>query len=110
MLEELVARQQCLTFDILRMDAAIADQRNAVNSQLLAAARQCFGDGGIRRHCVKELCPASAEIIRLSLIDVQPDEIHRRVMMTSGVSRTRLNSAHSAHEVGNRNNSKSLDL
>ena len=79
LLEELVARIENLPLFIPGVIAMFPDDHDAIDCQMIAATPQGFGDGGIDREAMLG-SPLAAQVAVGTLIDVQRDNLQRRLV------------------------------
>ena len=79
--EKLVARVEVLALFVVAVAAVLADEQDAVDGQIGSVQRQGVGDGGVDRHVGKAGRSILAQIAFGTLIHVQRDQIHGRVVV-----------------------------
>src|SRR5688572_9980828 len=83
LLEELVPWIERLSFLVSGIATVLPDEQHTVDGEFAAAQRERLSDGGIDLHRRKASCALPAQIVCAHLIDVQGNEIHRRMMVAA---------------------------
>ena len=79
-LEETVPRIFRLAHFVARIIPVLAHHHDAVNGEFSGAERQRLGNAGINCHAGKTPRAVPAQITRAHLVDIERDQIHRRMM------------------------------
>src|SRR5690349_5977297 len=79
--EEFVARIFCLAFFVFRVMAVLANQHDAIDGQFVTAKRKRLGNREAEPHGRMARAAFTAQIVLADLVDVERNEIERRMMI-----------------------------